>query len=436
MIDWSIAAAELARLAPQALPGRLLSVSLPVPCWPETRWLDSCVAWQRPEQDLRLLGCGAAFVATSAGPGRFTALHAAQHGLLQSWLCGDTARPVAFTGFAFAPNGGEPLPNARLWIPELLLRDAGGTVTVTLSTPAAHAATALTRWQSLWHTWTQPAVLPAPTFTVKDNPLAVQAFLSRGHAALRAIAAGEVDKLVLTRSVDLTANAAIDPLPLLAGLAARHSNCASFGVGHAGKAFVGASPETLLSLSGRQVCVDALAGTAWQSSSRALGDDKNRREHDFVARAVALGLADLCSDIVLPDAPEVMRLAGLTHLRRRIHARRGVDVSAFDLIARLHPTPAVGGTPTAAALDWLQRHGDRRCAWYTGGIGWLDAHGDADIAVALRCGLIEAKTITLYAGAGFVAGSEPAQELAETEAKLAAMRDVLTADAATARIAA
>jgi menaquinone-specific isochorismate synthase len=102
-------------------------------------------------------------------------------------------------------------------------------------------------------------------------------------------------------------------------------------------------------------------------------------------------------------------------------------VGVFDLVARLHPTPAVGGAPTAAALDWLTRHGDMRGAWYTGGFGWLDAAGDCDIAVALRCGLFDEAAATLYAGAGFVAGSEPEHELAETEAKFAALRDALDA---------
>jgi isochorismate synthase len=437
MIDWPSGAAELARLATQALPGRLLSVGLPLPHWPrQIRWLDSSVAWQRPMQDVQLLGCGVACVTTSIGTGRFAALHAAHRGLLQSWLCSDDAKPVAFTGFAFTPNGGDPLPNARLWVPELLLRAEHGQLSLTCSTPAQHAATAIERWREKWHAWNQPAILATPTISLNRNPLADQAFQSRGRAALRAIASGELDKLVLTRSIELSAAAAIPPPPLLAKLAERHPNCATFGVAFGGRAFVGVSPETLLSLSGLEVCVDALAGTAWQTATRALGDDKNRREHDFVARAIAQGLTDLCDDIVLPDAPEVMHLKGLTHLRRRICARRNAEVSAYDLIARLHPTPAVGGTPTLAALDWLKRHGDRRDAWYTGGIGWLDAHGNADIAVALRCGLIETNSIALYAGAGFVAGSEPEQELAETEAKLATLRDVLMADSAAARIAA
>lgn len=437
MIDWTRAAAELARLACGALPGRLLSVSMPLPRWPEFTpppgdRHDWCF-WQRPAQGLRLFGAGKAFHAESSGEGRFAALHAAQCGLAAGWRYqGHT--PRAFVGFAFSPQGGGPLPNASLWVPELLLAEQAGRTTLTLSCAAGAAEAAPGRWRTLWRRLNKPVAFPpAPTFEVQPNPLAEQAFRARGRAALAAIATGMIDKLVLARELRLknaTPHAPFAPDALLAALAAQHPACAIFGVGHAGKSFIGASPETLLALAGAQVIVDALAGTAWQASTLALGADKNRREHDFVARAVAAALAQLCDDVATPAVPEVMRLNALSHLRRRVTARRPADVALFDLIARLHPTPAVGGVPTPAALDWLAGHGDtdnHRGAWYTGGIGWIDAAGDCDIAVALRCGLFEDDTATLYAGAGFVAGSEPEQELAETEAKFSAMREALAA---------
>lgn len=430
MIDWAAIASRLAQLAATALPARLLSVTVPLPHWPEAAAAtqgDWCF-WQRPDRGLKLLGIGKAFAATSAGAGRFAALHAAQRGLAEGWRrTPEAPAPLAFTGFAFSAQGGAPLPNAGLWVPELLLREQSGKAWLTLSCAANQAGDAPSRWLSQWRSLAtgRGAVPPAPTF--HPNPLADEAFLARGRAALSAIAAGKVDKLVLTRMQHLVADAEFDPTQVLAALAAQHPACASFGVGQAGQAFVGASPETLLALDGQHVAVDALAGTAWREAALELGTDKNRREHDFVAQAVAQALAELCAEVVVPQAPEVMQLNTLTHLRRRVTARRPAAVSAFDLIARLHPTPAVGGAPTAAALDWLERHGDRRGAWYTGGIGWIDANGNCDIAVALRCGLLAGKEATLYAGAGFVAGSDPAQEFAETEAKLAAMRAALDA---------
>lgn len=429
MIDWRSVTRELALLAQDAPAARLLSVSFPLPRWPAPtpEIAGDWCAWERPEKGLRLVGTGKAFHAESTGEGRFAALHAAQRGLAETWRYRGRA-PRAFIGFAFASAGGEPLPNACLWVPELLVAEDPARIAATFSCPAGEAALAIPRWRVLWRALTKTAAVPpAPTFRTASQPLADAAFLARGRAALRAIASGNAAKLVLTRAIRIRADRPIAVAPVLAALAERHPSCATFGVGHDGQAFVGASPETLLALDGEQVAVDALAGTAWQASARALGDDKNRREHDFVAHAVADALAARCRDIAVPAVPEVMQLGALTHLRRRVTARRPADLSAIDLVARLHPTPAVGGVPGPAALDWLTRHGDHRPAWYTGGIGWIDATGDCDIAVALRCGLIEGDAATLYAGAGFVAGSDPGQELAETEAKFSAMREALAA---------
>jgi len=443
-IDWAALARRLAQVAGSARPARLASVTVALPAWPgfDAPATGDWFAWRRPDRELRLLGVGKAFAASTAGAGRFAVLHAAHAGLLTDWRHdGDAGAPppLAGLGFAFSPRGGGPLPNACLWVPELLLREDAAGIWATFSSPAGEAAAAPRRWRALWQALADaPADAGgAPRLQACPNPLAERAFLARGRAALRAIEAGVADKLVLTRAVRLRADSPLAPAPVLDALTAQHPGCATFGVGRGGRAFVGASPETLLRVDGAQVEVDALAGTAWLAGATdaaspatlSLGGDKNRREHDFVARAVIDALASLCESVAAPDVPEVLRFNALQHLCRRVTARRRADVSALDLIARLHPTPAVGGAPTVAALDWLASHGDRRGAWYTGGIGWVDAAGNADIAVALRCGLLHGREATLFAGAGFVAGSEPAQELAEIEAKFSVMRAALAAGA-------
>lgn len=440
MPDWTEVGRRLARLAGASRPARLLSVTVDLPGAPRCGIPDSgdwCV-WRRPDRDLKLFGSGRAFAASTSGAGRFAVLHAAHNGLQADWRHAGGPPPVAFLGFAFSPRGGGPLANACLWVPELLVREEGGAVSVTFSCAAAETELAPARWRGLWQRLAElpPVPMAAPHFEQCANPLADRAFLARGRAALRAIDGGGVDKLVLTRSVRLRAEHPFAAAPVLDALAERHPGCTTFGVGRGGRAFVGASPETLLRVAGDRVEADALAGTAWLADAGAdpaapatlsLGADKNRREHDFVARAVADALASLCDGVETPDTPEVLRFNTLQHLCRRVTARRQANVSALDLVARLHPTPAVGGAPTAAALDWLAAHGDRRGAWYTGGIGWVDAAGDADISVALRCGLLHGRDATLFAGAGFVAGSEPEQELAETEAKFSVMRAALAA---------
>lgn len=438
MIDWNGIRGRLDRLARQARPGAVLSLPVPLPRMPTALpTTDDWIFWQRPDQGLRLLGIGAALRLETKGPRRLAALNAAMRGLRSQWHrdgvppLGPHASPLALAGFAFAPEGGAPLPNATLVVPTVLLRETDGHTDVTFSCAMEDAANAIPRWQAMLSSLQPSHVGKPPGLDRVAAPLADLAFVARGRAALAAIHAGHYAKLVLTRSVRLKADRVLTPAPVLAALADQNPDCAVWAVARGGKVFLGASPERLLILREGRVEVDALAGTAWtagmdgEPAPPSLADDKNRREHELVVASVREALAPLCETLDVPERAEIMRLHELSHLRRRIvgNVRAGMD--AFDFIARLHPTPAVGGVPTASALDWLATHGDRRGAWYTGGIGWLDANGDADFAVALRCGLLDGKDATLYAGAGFVVGSDPRQELAETEAKLAPMLSAL-----------
>ena len=436
LVDWTWVANELERLARTAGEAQLLSVTLPLSRWPVAARLTPTdgIFWQRPDAGLRMLGMGRACHFTSTGTGRFAALQAAHRGLMESLrYTPNTPPPLAFTGFAFAPHGGAPLPNTALWVPELLLREQAGKIWLTLSYAVSHFRHAMHRWQAQWQALQAKDTLRKNETTqarcamldAQPNPITDALFRARGRVALEAITRGLVDKLVLTRTLHLDSGVPIPPEAILTTLAAQQPNCAIYGVSQEGRVFLGASPETLLTLRGDQVSADALAGTAWHEAALPLSAHKNHREHDFVAHAIAQALAPLCLDLRIPATPEVMQLHGLSHLRRRVTAQRQPTTSAFDLIARLHPTSAVGGVPREAALDWLAHQGDIRSAWYTGGVGWIDAHGDCDIAVALRCGLFEGGAITLQAGAGFVAGSVVEQEFAETEAKFHTLREAI-----------
>jgi isochorismate synthase len=437
MIAWDRLGRRLALLARRSPADAVLSVGVELPTAPAAivpsgaSWFH----WQRPDVGLRLTGVGETLAIESGGTGRFAALGAAWNGLAAVWRRDEDGDggppPLAFAGFAFAPDGGAPLPNASLTVPALLLRADGGRHWAQFSCTAATAADAVAHWRALWQGLSARAAggVP-PRLAPRAAPLEEQAFLARGHAALAAIGRGEVDKLVLTRSVRFETDAPLAVWPVLEALAAANPGCAVWAVGRHEQTFLGASPELLLELRDGGVAVDALAGTVWSGGGETcppLEGDKNRREHELVTAAVAEALAPLCEDLAVPPAPEIMSVQDIRHLRRRIRGRRRDGAGAFDFLARVHPTPAVGGTPTAAAVDWLAAHGDRRGAWYTGGIGWLGADGTADFAVALRCGLVDGREVALYAGAGFVRGSAPQQEFAETEAKLAPMLAALRA---------
>ena len=244
---------------------------------------------------------------------------------------------------------------------------------------------------------------------------------------LAAIAAGEVTKVVLARTVLVEAAQAIDPRWLLGRLQAREPGRYLFA--HAGS--VGASPELLVSRSGTEVLARPLAGTVpWPAEERAieqlLHSGKQQREHAIVVTAMASTLGALCSDLEI-GPPEALRLADVAHLATTVCARAGTDTpGALGLALALHPTPAVGGTPTPRALEYIARaepHGRGR---FAGPVGWVDAHGDGEIAVALRSAEIDGPTALVRAGAGIVAGSNPRAEWTEIDAKLTPVLRALT----------
>lgn len=427
---------RLAALRGQASPGALLSVTLAL--GDSDTWLarapdagEFCY-WARPAESLYQLGLGQAVVCFSAGPARFTALQAAYNGIAADWRHEDPqgtgVRPRACLGFAFDEDAGDDLPNARLAVPAILLRtDAAGS-TATFTTPAREAGTALQRWRSLLAGHRRRWLRIDPG--LRDTQLSRRAWQARVHAALAEITGGRLDKVVLSRTrrhaLPDSARAA-DGFALLPKLVKRHAESTIYAIGHAGALFLGATPERLIGLHDGVARADALAGTAW--ADRPLGNDKETGEQHIVLEAVRDALATLCESVTHPAQAVEMHVGHLRHLRTPVEGRIRPGTGLFDLVAALHPTPAVGGWPQDAALAWLRRAGERRPGWYAGGVGWIDADGNGDIAVALRCGLISGRQLTLAAGAGIVPESTAEQEFAETEAKFGAMLEVMSGDA-------
>lgn len=385
--------------------------------------------WAQPDRHDYRLGLGTALQVASAGPARFAALANSFAGLVDRWRYEHL--PSAFIGFAFDEQARGELPNALLAIPAIALHSRSGRSWAILTTVAGAATEAIDQWRALLSAPAGAgvnALAPRPC-----HPLAERAWLARVEAALRDIAAGRLDKVVLARSVKQGAALPIAAAPVLAALISKQPTATIYAHARRQRVFLGASPERLASLSGRRAEADALAGTAWPGAcppSGALEGDKNMREQQLVVDAVRAALAPLCTDLEAAAPPGILHLPRLSHLHSRLAGEAKPGITLFDLVRSLHPTPAVGGSPTAVALDWLRAHGETRGAWYSGGIGHIDADGDGEIAVALRCALISGREAELYAGAGIVSGSQAAQELAETEAKLATMRDALDCQAA------
>jgi isochorismate synthase len=260
-----------------------------------------------------------------------------------------------------------------------------------------------------------------------------------------AIARGACSKIVAARTCTVALAGAVRPADLLAALDHRHAECARVLIQPPGAgALVAATPERLIRRDGDLVWCDALAGTrsiaaagddpghahgardrlVAAASAELLASQKDRREHDLVVQAIRAALAD-CAEVDAPAVPDVRVLRHIVHLHTPFRARLREPRHVLELAARLHPTPAVGGTPRELAIDWIQSREPAARGWYAAPVGWFDLAGNGELAVALRSGVLTGNRAHLWAGAGIVAGSDPDRELAETELKLRAMLGAL-----------
>ncbi len=250
--------------------------------------------------------------------------------------------------------------------------------------------------------------------------------------ALARIADGRLDKVVLAREVTVDLHRPISVGTVVDRLRQEQPSCFTYAAG----AYVGASPELLARRRGLDVVSRPMAGTVAQGGTA--GDDrrlvvamaasaKEQSEHRLVVDDVRARLSRVCDDVHSADRPEVARLSTVAHLATTIRGQLlDRSVSALDIAALLHPTPAVAGVSRGAALAAIAELEGFDRGHYAGPVGWVDARGDGDWAVALRGATLDGTRARLVAGAGIVAGSDPDAEWDETESKLAAMRSALT----------
>lgn len=238
------------------------------------------------------------------------------------------------------------------------------------------------------------------------------------RAALQAIHGGEVEKVVLTRQVDIEMARPVSITSLTGALHADQPDSFTFHVA----GLVGASPELLVSLQDGQVSSLALAGTATRIES--LTTEKMDREHELSRSSVEEAISPHVRTLTVRDRT-IRRFGDIRHLASQFEGEVAPGVTVLDILGSLHPTAAVAGAPTKTALEVIRRIEPRSRGRYAGPVGWFDVEGDGEFAIALRCGLIEGTKVTLYAGGGIVVGSSVDAEFEETELKLRPMRSGL-----------
>ena len=255
------------------------------------------------------------------------------------------------------------------------------------------------------------------------------------RGALSAIAAGEVSKVVLARELAGSLPSGSDLRRLARALASGYPDCWTYAV----DGIIGASPETLVTVSGGTVTARVLAGTAARgadadadtAASLALATSaKDQDEHLYAVQSVLASLRPHTSALAASEQPFTLKLPNVFHLATDVEGELSDGASALDLIAALHPTAAVAGTPTDAALGVIRRLEPLDRGRYAGPVGWVDANGDGEWAIALRCAQFDLDAsdgipLRAHAGAGIVAGSDPEAELLETRVKFRPIVDAL-----------
>lgn len=438
-------------LAEHAGAAGLLAFDVPAPLVPATRLfaLDRQHAVLWAASDHEVAATGQAAVLSAAGAARFGAIRDQAGAVFGSlgWVCRSGAEsspfaPRLFGGFAFQPGGADADPwtgfgDARFVMPRLRYTRAGGEARLALCVRGGEIETASQRDAWLGAVAAQldalerplPAPAPIAPPALDDDSLA--RWRGQVEDILAGIAAGRFDKVVAARRAVATLGGALAPHHVLDTLSRDFPACTRFAFRHGRRVFLGATPERLIEKRGLSLRTEALAGSIRAGDAdearRLRASAKDQGEHAFVVRQVIESLGPLCAALDYPAEPEIRGLRNVLHLRTPIAGTLSAPRHVLDLAARLHPTPAVGGTPTAAALDWIATREPDARGWYAGPVGWFDAAGDGELAVALRSGLLDGERAHLYAGAGIVQGSDPDAEHAETRLKLAALLSALEA---------
>ena len=360
-----------------------------------------------------LVGWGVYAETTIKGANRFESAREWWHQQLDSFeinneVHGAGTGPVLFTSFAF-----DQQEESRLVIPKVVVGIKN---------------------QTTWITWigdeNQPKLLekPAgtqlPKVTWRDND--IDAWKKKVQSAVEVIRRDSLDKVVLAREIIADIDSPIDPRTVLRKLAKDYPGTWVYS----NNGLIGATPELLIRLNNSMVVSRVLAGTISKtgddSKDLALAaslarSSKDLEEHEYAVRSVADALAPFCSSTNVPDAPFVLHLSNVMHLATDVtgaikEGHKVIDI--FSILSKLHPSAAVCGTPTNAAADLIKQLEGINRGRYAGPIGWIDARGDGEQGLALRCGYLNDKEVHAYAGCGIVAGSDAEHEAAESQAKL------------------
>jgi len=355
------------------------------------------------------------------------------------------ARPRAVGGFSFfdgdaappdADSPWEGFPESTFVLPraQVVATDDGNWLTVTVpEDERGRLSTALDEWADRLADGHADAA-ETPAATDFHWAMSREEWESLVEDVIDRIESDGLDKVVLAQELTVDLDAPVPVTAVLDRLRETYPNCTTFAFEPTPEqTFFGATPETLVALDDGRVETEALAGTTDRGDTDAedtdladamLGDEKYQVENRIVADTIADALRPVAEDVTVAD-PAIKRITNLQHLHRPITATVADDVDVLELAERLHPTPAVGGSPRREASEVIRDVEPFDRGWYASPVGWVDSDGDGTFVVGIRSGLTWDDRLALYGGAGIVTGSDPATEYGEVRSRFQPILDAL-----------
>ncbi|GAC1564699.1 MAG: isochorismate synthase [Ktedonobacteraceae bacterium] len=418
--------------------------------------LGECFFWEQPAEQNALVGVGAETTIETNGSERFADSSSARRVLMRDAVVTyaptttptPASGPVLFGGFAFDPLS----PSTQLWaefpaglliLPRFLLSFSAGHVTLTINRmmQASENIEQCVQEIEAGVRHLRAAVEQAPTPPQEETSRQLSLhevrpaseWMKMVETIGEMIQHGAFEKVVLARDIQVELNnsaGALDIGIILLRLRESYPAAYVFAVQRGERFFVGATPERLARVRDGQIQTMALAGTARRGENEEedellgaelLQSEKNNSEHAIVVVMVEEALKNHCTNVYVSAIPQLLKLKNVQHLKTPITGELIPGRCILDVMADLHPTPAVGGFPRLAALEAIRNTEKLDRGWYAGPLGWIGANGQGEFAVALRSGLVDSSKATLFAGCGIVSNSDPQAEYAESCLKFEVM---------------
>lgn len=400
--------------------------------------------WQNREKTFTLVGLGHAHVLSAANhQGRFEEIKREWQSLCKQIVNEEAfVEPILFGGFSFDPLNKEKsewlrFPQAYFAVPsfQLIIKDDRAYVSIHLITKKEETfnefeALRKERDKIIHAAQVSELAVYEKPLVIERHELKKDQYLESIKKVTAVIKAKQAEKVVIARTLKLQFDKPLSASSALYQVSKEQPESFLFGLESEEQFFFGATPERLVKVENRQALSTCLAGSTprgktverdTELGNELLKDRKNRSEHQYVVNMISKVFTEHCQTTFVPKTPKLMKIRDIQHLYTPVEGDLKVDSTLFDLVRDLHPTPALGGEPKQSALSLIRQHETMNRGFYAAPVGWIDAKGNGEFAVAIRSALLNEKEAYLYAGGGIVEDSTPESEYAETWVKFRPM---------------